>query len=74
MEQLIINGEYELPSYEDVKKDYGAKGYAQVKGDLQSYRAELAEKSPAFPFIRIVMGPMRRWNRLTPQRKTEYHL
>ena len=44
LEQLIINGEYELPSYEDVKKDYDAKGYAQVKGDLQSYRAELAEK------------------------------
>ena len=44
LEQLIINGQYELPAYADVKKEYDAKGYTEVKGKLQSYRAELADK------------------------------
>ncbi|MBQ4153492.1 MAG: hypothetical protein IJD11_03955, partial [Oscillospiraceae bacterium] len=44
LEQLTFDGEYKLPTYAEVKKEYDAKGYKPAKGELITYRAEMADK------------------------------
>ncbi len=42
--RLTLNGEYVLPTYAEVAAEYEAAGYARATGELQTYRAELADK------------------------------
>jgi len=44
LQKLIFNGCFELSSYEDIKIDYEKNGYKKADGNLQVYRAELADK------------------------------
>lgn len=41
---IVLNGDYEIPSYKEVKAEYEQKGYKTAGGELKILRAELADK------------------------------